>query len=288
MDSSRYGPSWFDSDSSVLKSQTYSVGTSQELIEAIEKANDGDIILLSSSRYELTKPLKINKTLSIVSSDTSDLSKLVYSGAESTPAFEMYPKGSLSINSIELQGAGHNYAFASLKNNMSSLYNLTVYKCKISNFKSVLKGYKYSFAEHLRFNSTLIKDCQNGIELSSEDDNKGEYNAENLTLINCNFRRVGKNVIDYYRGGYDESTVGGNLWIRDCSFMECGGADADGILIKTHGIIKVDISDNKFVNNDVTLVARLWGAKNNAASNNVFKNTGRIITEENLSQKLMY
>ena len=117
---------------------------------------------------------------------------------------------------------------------------------------------------------------------------KGDYNTEYLTINNCNFKNVKSNVIDYYRGGYDESTIGGNLFLTNSTFTNCGAKEKNGILINTRGIINVDISKNTFKNNPVKLVALLWGAKNNSYADNQISNSGKIRVEENLKMKLMY
>ena len=94
--------------------------------------------------------------------------------------------------------------------------------------------------------------------------------------------------IDYYRGGYDESTVGGNLLVSNSIFSNCGAKERNGILLNTYGIINVDLSDNTFKNNPVKQVAQLWGAKNNSHSNNTITNSGKIIVEQNLKLNLLY
>jgi len=288
MDLTQYGPDWYDPTPPEADPETYSVSTSEELEEALTNASDGDFIELGSDTYEIASSLKINKKITIQSADSTNKSMISYVGSPQTPAFEMNPGGQLTLSSVALRGNGGNYAFASLKENMSSLYNLTVNDSEISNFDFVLKAYRYSFSEYIRFNSTGIKNCKNGLELSAEDDDRGEYNAENLYIVNCQFEGINQNVIDYYRGGYDESTVGGNLIIKGSSFTNSGGKEKNGILINTYGIINVDISENTFQNNPVTFIARLWGAKNNTASDNSIKNSGRIISEQNLPLKLMY
>ncbi len=262
--------------------------TKEELISAIAKADDGDIIELSAGQFTISSPLEIVKKLTIQSADTHNKSIISYTGAPETPAFEMNPNGELILNDVVLQGNGKNYAFASLKENMSSLYNLEVNNVEVTNFDFVLKTYKYSFSEYIQFNAVIIKNCNNGLELSGEDDDRGEYNAENVFIIDSRFDDVSKNVIDYYRGRYDESTVGGNLLVKGCTFTNSGADEENGILINTYGIINVDISGNIFKNNPVELVARLWGAKNNSHSNNVIENSGSLIVEENLPLKRMY
>ena len=169
---------------------------------------------------------------------------------------------------------------------MSSLYNLKIEDSEISDFNYVLMAYKYSFSEFIKIQSTVIKNCNNGVELAAEVDDTGDYNAENVIVIDSKFEGVKKNVIDYYRGGYDESTVGGNLVVEGCTFINSGAEN--GILINTYGIINVDISGNTFRNNDVKLVAQLWGAKNNSHADNKIENSGKLAVEQNLPLKLMY
>lgn len=170
----------------------------------------------------------------------------------------------------------------------NSLYNLEVSDCMISEFNYVLKAYKESFADHITFRNTSFKDCKNGIELSEETRNKGDYNVEFLTFKNCHFLNIAQNVIDYYRGGYDESTIGGNLNVVGCSFKSSGAMEKNGVLLNTYGIVNVNLQDNIFKDNRVKSIAILWGAKNNRESNNIIENSGKIRVEDNLKQVLMY
>lgn len=289
MDMSRFGPIGYDPGAAEdVESVIHQVSNSEELVQAIAKASSGDVINLANARYELNAPLAVKTKLTIQASESSEKPTIAYVGAVETPAFEMNPEGDLLLKSVRLEGNGKNYAFASLKKNMSSLYNLKVQDIEISNFDYVLKAYKYSFSEFIEFNSSLIENCSNGLELASEDDDRGEYNVENLFIRDTQFDGVKSNVINYYRGGYDESTVGGNLIVEGSTFSNSGAKDPNGILINTYGIINVDISDNAFRNNRVNLVARLWGAKNNSHANNVIENSGRLIVEQNLPLKLVY
>ena len=289
MDVSQYGPDWYPAKSSKKASpKTYSVSSTAKLVNAIQKAKNGDTIVLASAKYKVKTSLKIDKRLTIKSTDANKKATIHYAGAPETPAFEMNPKGELTLKGVVLKGTKTQYAFASLKNNMSSLYNLTVVDSEISDFDFVLKAYKHSFSEYIQLRYTTIKNCNNGLELSEETDDKGEYSAENILIANCTFKGVDKNVVDYYRGGYDESTVGGNLVVTNSSFTQCGAKEEDGILLNTYGIINVEISGNTFADNPVKFVARLWGAKNNTHSNNDIKNSGELIVEENLPLKLMY
>lgn len=286
LDKSKYGPSWYSDEVEAKEPKTIVVTKSEDIKAKIEEAENGDIIALSSGVYNLSKSIVINKSITIQSQD--DKAELVFTGAENTPLFELQPKGFLNLKNVSLKGNKSNHAFASLKENMYTHFGLSVSDCNISEFNYVLKVYKESFAERITFENANISNCENGLELSEETNDKGDYNTEYLTINNCEFTNVKSNVIDYYRGGYDESTIGGNLLVTNSTFTNSGVKEKTGILLNTRGIINVDISNNSFNNNPVKLVALLWGAKNNSHSNNTVSNSGEIRVEENVKMKLMY
>ncbi len=288
LDKSQYGTDWYNMETNNKKSITHTVSTNQSLAEAIAKANEGDRIELAAGDYEINTPLQISKSLIMSSKGANAKVNLTYTGSAKTPLFEMNPNGKLTLINLNLFGNNSQYAFASLKENMSSHYNLSLEHCTVENFDYILKAYKYSFSEHINLKKSTFKNCQNGIELSEETDDKGDYNAENIKIDACTFDRISANVVDYYRGGYDESTVGGTLLITNSTFTNCGAKEKNGILLNTYGIINVDITNNIFKNNRVQKVAQLWGAKNNSHSNNSFTNSGKIVVKENLKLKTFY
>lgn len=287
LDKSKYGAPWYSNVVEAKEAKILIVTDNVGDLEAkIAEASAGDIISLNSGTYNITNPLIINKAITIQSKDEKVV--LNYVGDTDTPLFELHPKGYLTLSGVSLNGVNGQHAFASLKDNMYTHFGLTVLDSEISNFEYALKVYKESFAERITFKNTTITNCANGLVLSEEIDDRGDYNAEYVTIDNCYFNNVRSNVIDYYRGGHDESTIGGNLLVANSTFINCGAADKNGILLKTHGIINVDISNNTFQNNRVKHVALLWGAKNNTYSDNQITNSGTIKVEENLEMKMMY
>lgn len=287
LDKKKYGATWYSNEAPVYKAKTFDLTNGDDLSAKLAEANNGDIISLSEGKYVISKSLVIDKSITIQSS-SSKKAQIVFEGVENTPAFELNPYGILTLKNIILSGTDSQQAFASLKENMSNHFGLTVTGCEISNFNYVLKAYKQTFAEEIAFTNTSILNCENGIELSEETNDRGDYNTEFLTIDHCQFENVKKNVIDYYRGGYDESTIGGNLVVSNSTFTNSGAKEDNGILLNTRGIVNVNIENNTFKNNPVKLVALLWGAKNNNHSNNTVQNSGKILVEENLKMKLMY
>ena len=286
LNKTKYGADWYSNIVEEKEAEMIEVSTTKGELEAkISAANSGDIIILSPGKYSISKSLIINKTITIQSKGKAEI---LYNGTANTPAFELHPYGKLTLKNIYLKGTNSQLAFASLKENMFNHFGLKVLDSEISNFNYALKVYKQSFSEEIIFKNTSISNCENGIELSEETNDRGDYNTEYLTIDNCQFTNINQNVIDYYRGGYDESTIGGNLLVKNSTFYNCGAKEMNNILLNTRGIVNVSLVDNTFKNNKVKLVALLWGAKNNSHSNNKVLNSGIIKTEENLKQKLMY
>jgi poly(beta-D-mannuronate) lyase len=287
LDKDKYGAGWFSTHPTEADPKLIKVSSGDDVSEKIKEAASGDVVELDEGNYQVKTSIKVDKHITLKAPDSGKVT-LVFSGEKNSPLFEMNPNGYLYLKNISLEGYNNNFAFATLKENMSALYNLKVENCDISNFGYVLKAYKETFSDSITFIQSKIENCTNGIELSEETDDKGNYNVEFLTIDNCTFTNVGANIVDYYRGGYDESTIGGNLKIINSAFTNCGSSEKNGILINTRGIINVDISDNTFKNNPVELVALLWGAKNNTHSNNEILNSGKIFVQENIKLELMY
>ncbi|WP_417859586.1 chondroitinase-B domain-containing protein [Winogradskyella sediminis] len=285
LDKTKYGASWYSNVIETKDPVTHTITKAEDLQPTIDAAHDGDIIAIADGSYSISQSLKIAKTLTIQSDGDTEL---IFTGASKTPLFSLQPRGKLTVKSLKLKGDGSNYAFASLKKNMSNHFGLMVSNTEINDFNYVLKVYKQSFSERITFENTSISNCENGIELSEETNDRGDYNTEYLTINNCNFNNVKQNVVDYYRGGYDESTIGGNLLIANSTFTNCGAKEKNKRLFNHNGIVNVNITNNTFKNNPVKFVSILWGAKNNEESENILINSGEIKTEENLVMTLMY
>ncbi|MBW1654259.1 chondroitinase-B domain-containing protein [Flavobacterium quisquiliarum] len=283
-----FGTSWFSNDTLITKPKTVQVSTQKEFLKALSEASSNTIIELKSGIYKITESLKIDKTIAIQSRDKKSKAILEYNGANNTAAFLMLPKGNLVLNAVILKGKNTQNAFTTKEKEMSSAYNLKIENSEISQFDYVLKAYKDSFSDTIAINNSIIKDCKNGISLAAENDDLGEYNAEFLLITNTKFSTISNYILDYYRGGYDESTIGGNLIFDNNSVINSGKLEASGTLLKLQGIVNVTISNNIFSNNAVKTIAVLWGEKEQVNSNNKIDNSGEFKTEQNLKQKMMY
>ena len=257
-----------------------------ELAKKILQAADGDIIELTGKVYTLPTSLKIDKAITLRSKNAKNKAQLVFTGGNDSVAFKMHPKGIITLQNLVVKGENGKNAFAPLKDNMASAYNLFVENSVIADFDYVLKATKGFFADSINFKTTTIKNCRNGIELAADD--KGDYNAEMVTFDQCEFVNVQSNVINFFRDGYDESTIGGYLRLTNSSFTDCGKGEKSGTLVQTRGIINVKITGNTFKDNPIKHIAILWGEKNNHHSNNTLTDSGTIEVEEHQKLNILY
>jgi len=285
-DPSNYGTDWFDTKKAKTEAKIINVSTSTQLIEALAKANSGDTISLQAGDYQINEALPISKLITLKSSDKNNKAEISFTS--NTTAFSMQPKGVLHIEDLILKGNQTQAAFKTLDKNMSSAYGLWLNNTEVSEFNSVLEVSKGSFADTVSVANSIIKNCKSGIQLNKETNDKGDYNSEFVYVTNNTFSNVDANVLNYYRGGYDESTIGGNLVFKDNTVTNSGTAETENILIKNRGIVNVEFANNTFKNNPVKVVAVLWGEKDQKPENNTITNSGEIKVVQNLKLKLMY
>ena len=286
IDRSKYGTDWFNPERPKSEAKTFTVSTSDELNAALNEAQSEDIISLNSGVYHINSSLVIDKDISIVSSDKNKKAELVFSSEKT--AFEMHPKGNLTLNAIVLTGNSSQNAFATLDKYMSKAYNIWLDNVEVNNFKRVLEVSKGSFADTISVSNSVIKNCKHGIMLNKETNDGGDYNAEFVIITNTMFDNIQEVVLDYYRGGYDESTIGGNLVLQNNTITNSGKEEKDHTLIKNRGIVNVEFKNNTFQNNPVKLIAILWGEKGQEPVENTIINSGKIEVVQNLKLKLMY
>lgn len=286
VDKKKYGTDWFSTEKPAYEAQTLLVSNVQELEDQLQNANSGDILALNPGIYQLDKKLIINKNITITSSDKNNKAELVFNS--DSIAFEMHPSARLQMDDVQLKGNGNQNAFATLDKNMTKAYDLFLENVELDNFKSILEVSKGSFADTISVVNSVIKNSNRGFQLNKEIDDKGDYNVEFVILKNNQFTNINETILDYHRGGYDESTLGGNLVFQNNTVTNSGKQEADHILIKNRGIINVDLSNNTFKNNPVKLIAVLWGEKDQKPVDNTIENSGEIEVVQNLKLKLMY
>jgi poly(beta-D-mannuronate) lyase len=226
---------------------------SMELAEVIAKANANDTILLLDPLYELKKPIFISKPLVIMAKSKAEWVNAV---EKSIPSFiTLENGGSLMIQGIHFNSAYKSYgdaqsAIVTSKTKMLQHYVLKVENCEFYNFNessyACIKASKGSLADSIVVDHCIFRNMSgNGIDLSSERDDKGMYNAEKVIVRNTVFYNMLASAMNVYRGGNDESTTGPAVTIDHCLFNDVDNRE-QGCVIKLLGVQYARIINSSF------------------------------------------
>ncbi|MFA9371911.1 MAG: chondroitinase-B domain-containing protein [Labilibaculum antarcticum] len=288
IDVDKYGPSWFVVSKANANAKCDTVKSSEDLYASLEKINEGDTIHIDAEILKLNKTIQVKKSVVIASSHKNQQVRLQFTSEENVPAFELGPGVDINLKHLIVEGSKMGNCFEPNQADMSIAANVFVDDCTLSGFNSIYRSKKGSFTDTVKVVNSVMKNLVNGFILDSETDDKGDYNAEFLIVENNQISDVENVFVDFYRGGYDESTIGGNFVFNNNTVERAGKSGADEILLKTQGIVNVEIMSNNFSSINSGFIARLWGEKNNVESGNTIQGKSKIVTNEFLSQKLLY
>ncbi|WP_299212043.1 polysaccharide lyase 6 family protein [uncultured Aquimarina sp.] len=272
------------------------VGT---LRKALKKASFGSILNLKSGEYILEKGIKVSTSVTIQgkSKDKKPLLK-VKEGLEKNPTyfFRVERGNTLRLNNLEISGdlsTPIKYAVVSPDKGISEAYSVFIDNCHIHGFKnkkggSIYKAYKGTFADTVSIVNSRIENAYRGINLSEEKDDNGKYSAQVVHIDNTIFKDIDQWAVNYYRGGTDESTLGGKLIIDNSVFSNIGNTEK-GTVIRNKGIVSVDIKNSVFEKSyKVVNPVNLKGNKN-SISNCVIFDCGTVkITKGASATDVMY
>ena len=281
------GTSWNPKTPKVaVQEQTINVEPGTGTLEkAVKKAKGKTKLVLAPGNYLLDRSIVITDNISFEGENAEKTIISFNPDAEksSNYLFRVESGARLSLENVSLTAkntAAVKYAILSPKEDTPGSYSIFINKSVISDFTnaeggSVIKASKGTFADTIKISNSILRNNFRGINLSSEKDDTGKYNSENVILENTVFTDFTQWVLHYYRGGNDESTVGGNLVVDHCVFTKIGATEKD-IVFQNKGIVNVKITNSVFFDNSkVTNPIRLNG-KNNSIKNSVIYNSGEL------------
>ena len=262
--------------------------------QAIKSASDGDVIKLLPGEFVEPRLLVIDKAITVEGSGESR-TKVLF---ERFALFEMQNGGSLELKDLEISGArapdsSGNTVIRTLQRSMLNNYQIRIESVAVKeldinhsfNFLNVSKG---SFADNIEIVDSSFEDITGAIlSLDKESDDYGIYNAEYVTIKNSSFESVQGDLVDFYRGGTDESTFGPHFSLSDSTLENVGqgkrNKSKSSILL--HGVQVTSIENNKINNSPAITVFHTVGEPVTKVLNNKFKDTPAIFVEELNSDK---
>ncbi len=252
------------------------------------------VIRLSNTSYDLDKPFLITSPVIFTGNKKATIR---FSSAAIPAIFTIAGDGHLTLNNLVIDGKGvRAESFIASDSKGSSLhYGLEVNNCSISGLnrengcQHLFYAYKSMLADKVQVrNSSFTNNAVDGIIMNEEKDDKGYYNAEKIYITNNTFSNMQGILLQVYRGGNDESTLGPQLFFTGNRINDCRTTDNKPLLDFT-GVQITNIFANDFrgANPSATLVsykdivrARHYFEKNSlAGSGNLAKN--EFVIEKN-------
>lgn len=291
------GPIWYKPEKEVVVSKVHLVQPTDNLQKIVTSAKEGDIIELASGTHLLTNKVVISKSLTFRSAKAAKEQPIITMEAKREHAYLFEIEGNSTVKFENLAIHGNNkaqypvkYAIVTSKTDATN-YNLMIDNCTIYDFTEstggVFSAYKGTIADTIRVTNSEIKNCNRGFILSQEKEEKGKYSAEFVILENTSFSNITQYVIDYYRGGLDESTLGGFLDINHCVF-DLSPQEEKHYIIKNNGIVHVTIKNSIFSRSKAKIPLRLNDAKHQIVNCNFFECADPKLSKTVKSENLYY
>lgn len=304
------GASWYEKPTKVSRfsgGKTVVVEPNEGgLAQAIATATDGDILRLKRGNYIVSRVLEIDRPLTVEAA-AGEAVRIDY---ERSTLFEIKDGGSLYLKNLHISGektpdSAGNSVVRTQRASMLNNYELIVDGSKVTDLNinhsfNFLNVYKSTFADRIDIRNSEFSDVTGSIlKLDSESDDYGIYNSEYVKIENSSFSNVEGTLVNYYRGGTDESTFGPHFNLESSNLEKVGwgprnttsasmllhGVQVSSIqrtsvvdskaikLMHTVGEPVSTISENTFVSSPAPIVVELISKKENTATirNNNFK-----------------
>ncbi|AEV33184.1 hypothetical protein Oweho_2210 [Owenweeksia hongkongensis DSM 17368] len=258
---SETGPHWLDKNqfekegSRTGEAFHINQSTKADLASTVANMQTGDTLWIDEAgEYPFEQPIEASKSIHIVAKAGIEHPQFVPGKNFRGRAFIEITDGvDVTIDGISFIGRS---AYGDVPFGVSAIapmlkhYNLTVNNCRFSEFNegsfAGISAEKGTFADSIKVSNSWFKTISGqGIKLASENDDKGRYNAEFITIENCVFANIMGEAINIYRGGNDESTLGPFATISNCTFANVCNREL-GTVVRMIGVQDAEIYNCNF------------------------------------------
>lgn len=271
---------------------TISVSPGEDtLTEAFATATDGDRLVLGAGDYLVNKVLSFNKTVSIEGpKDKNVVAKISFA----RPSFAVIEEGgSLRLSNLTIDGdmAPDSVGNAMIRttiypiqsNFLIELDGVSVTNLDVNRSFDVMKLGKSSFADRVSIRSSNFFNISGSVlKAAAETEDYGQYNAEYVEVSSSNFKDIGGEAFNIYRGGRDESTFGPHFSLTNSNFMNVGkgGNNSSQASMVLHGAQHANISSNSFFDAAPIKIVHTVGRPQTRIANNKSANMAKPILKE--------
>ncbi len=259
-------------------------------------ASNGEVeeIVLKDSLYVLDEGFRITCP-TVIRAEEGASPEVIFAGKKGQNMITICDgAGSLTVRGVKFSGRltpGRSLAkgIISTDDTMIEPYSLLVENCSFSDCGESgfvpIRGLKGSFAE-----SVTIRGCSfealsgDAINFAAETEDKGRYNADDIIIEDCRFKRILGIPVQIARNGSDESTAGPYVTVRGCTFEDCCNK-VRGSVLRIIGAQVLEISGNAFSGSgrggySIRLDDAPW--EKVTVRGNSFRNSGKILSNRAL------
>lgn len=257
------------------------------LFNAVQAARAGDILLLVPGHHVVSKFLKLDKPLTFMGADD------VHISYERSTLFQIEDGGSLQLINLNISGADapdnagnsviRTSPYAMLQNYRLEIIDTNFTDMDVNHSFNIVTVAKGTFADQITVQNSTFADVTGAVfKLDKESDDFGIYNAEYLTIENSTFDNIQGALVDFYRGGTDESTFGPHFSLQNSTLSNVGSGkrNKSNSSMQLHGVQVTDMSGNMFKGSRPFLINHTVGEPKTRIINNKFVTTPAPLVSE--------
>jgi poly(beta-D-mannuronate) lyase len=274
------GASWYRGDAPEVAfgaGSTRALAAGASLVQAVADTKAGDTLALATGTYDIVAPLAVQHRLTIAGAKDA---KPVLRVASQLARIEGGGGLQLENVAIDASGAPGDGALIAVASGVAPNYSVTLDGVSVRGpGKGRLDGIVMApgtFADDVKITNSDFADMGVVVVATGEQEPKGWYPMERLTITGSRFARVAM-VADLLRKGTDESTFGPWFAMTGSSVADSG---RDGASLRVSGAQHADIAQNNFAKSDGILVIHSVGAPETRIASNAFAATPAPRIEE--------
>lgn len=254
------------------------------LTRAVANSSAGDRIELAPGHYLVNEVLSVAHPLTVAGPARGEAS-IAFSRSA---LFEIARGGGLTLERVTVSGkaapdqAG-NAVIRTRPGSGVANYALLLEDARFADLSvnrdfDVISLGKDTLAETVGLRRVAVEGITGSVlSAASETDDRGTYNAEQVTIEGSEFSQIGGPVVDLYRGGTDESTFGPELRVAGSTFDRVGGTDTPSLRLQ--GVQRAVLEGNEFRRSGGVRFARSVGEPVLLAADNRFVDTPGIASD---------
>ncbi len=263
------------------------------LTDAFATAAEGDQLILDAGEYLVNKTLLLDRAITIrgpKGAKENGSAKILFARPSLA---EIREGGSIKLKNVHIDGAAapdsvgnamiRTAIYPIQSNFMIKLVGVTVSNLDVNRSFDVIKLGKSSFADRVKIKDSNFSNISGSILLAeAETEDYGQYNVEYVEVSGSNFKDVGAELFNIYRGGRDESTFGPHVSVMNSNFMNVGLSKNNiaGSSMVLHGVQHTDISNNNFLDTAPIKIIHTAGRPQTRISDNKSKKMLEPVIEE--------